>query len=131
MGFLRTPARLLCASGLALAAASAASAQAPRPTIQPVTAAAPAPVAAPAPAMSYDAGFAPSFAPDFGGCAGGSCGVAGPAGNGAMFKANKHQCKDGCQPYCATKTFPHSDWHYIKKYCGPSLIPDGCSNAYG
>jgi hypothetical protein len=63
------------------------------------------------------------------GCATGNCATGN--GNPANFAPNKPFHKNGCQPYCATKIYPHSDWHYIKHYCGPSLIPDGCSNAYG
>ena len=118
MRFLRTPARALCAAGLALAANSAYAVDyAPPPVAAPVYA---------DPGIGCPAEGCPVGAP----CAGGNCAPAN--GNPANFAPNKgFHCKNGCKPYCATKTFPHSDWHYIKHYCGPSLIPDGCNNAYG
>ena len=164
MGFLRTSARMMCGSGVAIAAANAPAfgqnyrapaaqpaampantnpqyyrapaaqpAAAPAannsqyyrgPAIQRVTAAdAPAPMAAPAPVYNYEpiAEGCPAE-----GCATGSCNNGYGNGNPANFAPNKPFHKNGCQPYCATKIYPHSDWHYIKHYCGPSLIPGSC-----
>ena len=129
MGLLRTSARMVFVTGVALAAANApAYGQYYRtPGVLPVSA--PEPVYS-APALVYS-DPAPTVVgcPAGQSCATGQCNTGN--GNPANFAPNKPFHKNGCQPYCATKTYPHSDSHYIKHYCGPSLIPDGCSNAYG
>jgi hypothetical protein len=122
---------MVCVSGIAFAASNAAFAQNYRnPVLVPASAPAPAPVyGAPAPVYA-DSAPVVEGCPAGQNCASGNCDVG--RGNPANFAPNKpFHCKNGCKPYCATKTYPHSDWHYIKHYCGPSLIPDGCNNAYG
>jgi hypothetical protein len=60
----------------------------------------------------------------FGGCAATNQGSYGPA----VFAPNKNLSHrpNSEQPYCATKTYPISDWAYIRKYCGPTIIPGTC-----
>lgn len=60
----------------------------------------------------------------FGGCAATNQGSYGPA----FFAPNKNMSHRPCgdQPYCATETYPKSDWAYIRKYCGPTIIPGSC-----
>jgi hypothetical protein len=115
MGWLRKSARALGVAGLALTSGSAFAVDG-------------APPPAPAPAYTYapgcvDPGYGYAAGP---GCASGQCNNGYGNGNPANFAPNKPFHKNGCQPYCATKTYPHSDWHYIKHYCGPSLIPGSC-----
>ncbi len=60
----------------------------------------------------------------FGNCGNASAGSYGPA----LFAPNRltpHR-PNGCEPYCANNNFPLSDWNYIRKYCGPTLIPGSC-----
>jgi hypothetical protein len=60
-----------------------------------------------------------------GGCSGNGC-----VGNGtALFGPDRwtlFKRPDGNQPACASRSYPLSDWAYIRKYCGPSLIPGSC-----
>ena len=86
--------------------------------------------------------FAPAFAPVVADCPGGcaSVGVVGPcvggctgigaAGTGiGLFAPNRKNRRgiDGQQqPACAVNSFPLSDWAYIRRYCGPTLIPGTC-----
>ena len=129
MGLLRTSARIVFVAGVALAAANAPAYGQYYRTPGVIRASAPEPVyTAPSPVYSESAPTVEGC-PAGQSCATGQCNTGN--GNPANFAPNKPFHKNGCQPYCATKTYPHSDWHYIKHYCGPSLIPDGCSNAYG
>lgn len=60
----------------------------------------------------------------FGGCVATNQGSYGPA----FFAPNKNMSHrpNGDEPYCATATYPKSDWAYIRKYCGPTIIPGSC-----
>lgn len=60
----------------------------------------------------------------FGGCAATNQGSYGPA----LFAPNKDMSRrfSAHEPYCATKTYPISDWAFIRKYCGPTIIPGSC-----
>ncbi len=62
----------------------------------------------------------------------GGCGHSPLFGTGALFAPNKHHGRmpDANHPLCATKTYPISDWHYIRKYCGPTLNPGTCYGYY-
>ena len=62
----------------------------------------------------------------------GGCGHSPLYGTGALFAPNKHHARmpDANYPHCATKTYPISDWHYISKYCGPTLNPGSCYGHY-
>ncbi len=53
-------------------------------------------------------------------------------GTGALFAANKHHARypTANQPLCASRTYPISDWAYIRKYCGPTLNPGTCYGHY-
>ena len=60
------------------------------------------------------------------------CGSAPLFGTGALFAPNKHlgRSLNANQPLCATKTYPISDWAYIRKFCGPTLNPGTCYGYY-
>ena len=63
----------------------------------------------------------------------GGCGNGPVYGTGALFAPNKHHQKhmpDANHPLCATKTYPLSDWHYIRQFCGPTLNPGSCYGHY-
>jgi len=78
----------------------------------------------PSQAQAQDCGPA-GCGPMVGGCTGLDC-----VGNGTAFFSRDRRTflrrPDGNQPACATRTYPLSDWAYIRKYCGPSLIPGTC-----
>jgi hypothetical protein len=68
-----------------------------------------------------------------GSCVGGACarsnsGTYGPALFGAnpSGKIFSNRPMGGCEPYCAVNSYPLSDWAYIRKFCGPQLIPGSC-----
>ena len=68
-----------------------------------------------------------------GSCSGGACarsnsGTYGPALFGAnpSGKIFSNRQMGGCEPYCANNSYPLSDWAYIRKFCGPQLIPGSC-----
>ena len=68
-----------------------------------------------------------------GSCSGGACarsnsGTYGPALFGAnpSGKIFSNRQMGGCEPYCAVNSYPLSDWAYIRKFCGPQLIPGSC-----
>ena len=72
-----------------------------------------------------------------GSCAGGACarsnsGTYGPALFGAnpSGKLFTNRQMGGCEPYCANNSYPLSDWAYIRKFCGPQLIPGSCYGHY-
>jgi hypothetical protein len=81
-------------------------------------------VAGPSAAPAQDCGPA-GCGPKVGGCLGNGC-----VGNGiGLFAPDRFTLfkrPDGNQPACATRTYPLSDWNYIRKYCGPTLIPGTC-----
>ena len=122
MILMRLRARLLAVAGL-LAPATAAVATDGAPPPVPIT-------------------FAPTFAPVVADCPGGcaSAGVVGPcvggctglgaAGTGiGLFAPNRRNWRgiDGQQqPACAVNSYPLSDWAYIRRFCGPTLIPGTC-----
>lgn len=120
-------ARLLAVAGFLTATAAVTAADGTPP---------PAPVVY-APGCTEPGCAAPVVVGDCaGGCvgpvAGGVTGL-GIAGPGiGLFASNppwkrKRQRIDGQnQPACATDTYPLSDWAYIRKYCGPTLIPGTC-----
>ncbi len=60
------------------------------------------------------------------------CGHSPLFGTGALFAPNKDLSRrpNGNQPLCATRTYPLSDWAYIRKYCGPTLNPGSCYGHY-
>ncbi len=60
------------------------------------------------------------------------CGRSPLFGTGALFAPNKDLSRrpNGNQPLCATRTYPLSDWAYIRKYCGPTLNPGSCYGHY-
>lgn len=62
----------------------------------------------------------------------GDCGNSPLFGTGALFAPNKHlgRLPDANTPLCATKTYPISDWAFIRKYCGPTLNPGTCYGFY-
>jgi hypothetical protein len=70
-------------------------------------------------------------------CVGGACantnsGTFGPALFGAnpSGKLFTRRPVGGCEPYCAVNSFPLSDWAYIRRFCGPQLIPGSCYGHY-
>ena len=72
-----------------------------------------------------------------GSCVGGACantnsGTFGPALFGAnpSGKLFTRRPVGGCEPYCAVNSYPLSDWAYIRKFCGPQLIPGSCYGHY-
>ncbi len=59
-------------------------------------------------------------------CVTGECAAANRGSYGsAFFAPNRGHGKwlSSSQPACANNNFPLSDWAYIRKYCGPTLIP--------
>lgn len=57
----------------------------------------------------------------------------GAAGTGiGLFAPNppwwhkRHRIDGQNQPACAVNSYPLSDWAYIRKYCGPTVIPGTC-----
>ncbi len=84
--------------------------------------------------------YAPAFAPVVAGCPDG-CGVVvgpcvggctglGAAGTGiGLFAPNRRNWRgiDGQnRPGCAVNSYPLSDWAYIRRFCGPTIIPGTC-----
>jgi hypothetical protein len=72
-----------------------------------------------------------------GSCVGGACantnsGTFGPAlfGSNPSGKLFTNRKMGGCEPYCAVNSYPLSDWAYIRKFCGPQLIPGSCYGHY-
>jgi hypothetical protein len=72
-----------------------------------------------------------------GSCVGGACantnsGTFGPAlfGSNPSGKLFTRRPVGGCEPYCAVNSFPLSDWAYIRRFCGPQLIPGSCYGHY-
>ena len=63
--------------------------------------------------------------PRIGGCTGGGC-----IGDGiGLFRRDRFSLfprRTPNEPACATRTFPLSDWAYIRRFCGPSIIPGSC-----
>ncbi len=118
----RLRARLLAVAGL-LAPATAVLATDGAPPPMPIT-------------------FAPAFAPVVADCPGGcgTVGIVGPcvggctglgaAGTGiGLFAPNRKNRRgiDGQQqPACAVNSFPLSDWLYIRRFCGPTILPGTC-----
>jgi len=71
------------------------------------------------------------------GCTGAACARANAGTFGpALFGANpsgkifSNRKVGGCEPYCAVNSYPLSDWAYIRKFCGPQLIPGSCYGHY-
>lgn len=59
-------------------------------------------------------------------CVTGECAAANRGSYGpAFFAPNRCHGRwlSSSQPACANNNFPLSDWAYIRKYCGPTLIP--------
>lgn len=117
----RLRARLLAVAGLVASASAGAAADGappPRPPAPPTF----APVVAGCPG-GCDPGV--PVGPMAGGCTGLGC-----AGTGVgLFAPNRRNWRgiDGQnQPACANSNFPLSDWAYIRRFCGPTVIPGSC-----
>ena len=61
-------------------------------------------------------------------CGNSNAGTYGPAvlGSNPSGKLFSNRRMGGCEPQCAVNSYPLSDWAYIRKFCGPQLIPGSC-----